>query len=554
MSRCIEKLTHHTEKCNSNDGLQVFEQDDGTYDGFCFACGTYVPDPYGDKPKGFKPAVKPAKTEDEIKAELAEIADYPVVPLLDRKLRRESLEYFGVRIAVSELDGETPVACYFPYTNDVGLVGYKARLLREKRMWCIGSCKGAKPFGWEQAVSAGGIRLFITEGEFDAVALYQALRDKSKGTKWEHLIPSVVSVGTGSGGAREFLAAHIGDITRNFKEVCLVFDNDEPGKAAVAEVLKVLPTAMTAYSPKGKDANDAVKQGFSRQLADAVMFKAEVPKNTRLVLGSSLHAEGRSKPEWGYSWPWEGLTEKTRGFRLGTTVYIGAGVKMGKSEVVNALAAHCVKEHGWKVFLAKPEEQNRKSYQMILSKLAGKIFHDPKIEFDYEAYDAASLKYGEQIYFLDLYQHMGWEALKADILVAVQQGCKAIFIDPITNLVNGEDSGAQNTKLQEIAQELAAMAKDLDVIIFIFCHLKAPTNGESHERGGKVYSHQFAGSRAMMRSCHMMLGLEGNKDPDLDEEDRNMRSLVLLEDREFGATGTVRLYWHSKTGLFTECP
>lgn len=49
-----------------------------------------------------------------------------------------------------------------------------------------------------------------------------------------------------------------------------------------------------------------------------------------------------------------------------------------------------------------------------------------------------------------------------------------------------------------------------------------------------------------------MIGIEGNKDPDLPAEQRNVRKLVLLEDREFGASGRVPLYWDSKTGLFNE--
>jgi twinkle protein len=49
-----------------------------------------------------------------------------------------------------------------------------------------------------------------------------------------------------------------------------------------------------------------------------------------------------------------------------------------------------------------------------------------------------------------------------------------------------------------------------------------------------------------------MLGLEGNRDPNLDAETRNMRDLVLLEDREFGESGRIKLYWDRSTGLFNE--
>jgi twinkle protein len=106
--------------------------------------------------------------------------------------------------------------------------------------------------------------------------------------------------------------------------------------------------------------------------------------------------------------------------------------------------------------------------------------------------------------------------------------------------------------LQEIAQELAAMALDLNTVIFIFCHLRNPDGGPPHERGGEVLSSQFAGSRAMARSCNLMLGLEGNRDPNLSNEEKNLRTLVLLEDREFGQTGRFKLFWDERTGLFNE--
>lgn len=202
--------------------------------------------------------------------------------------------------------------------------------------------------------------------------------------------------------------------------------------------------------------------------------------------------------------------------------------------------------------MAKPEEANNKTYKLLAGKMAGKIFHDPTVEMDFNAYDKAGESLKGKLAMVNLYQHLGWETLKADIYAASAWGAKVVFIDPITNLTNGIAAADANTKLQEYAQEMSAMALDLGIVIFIFCHLKAPGQGDDHEHGGAVLSSQFAGSRAMMRSCNMMLGLEGNKSPDLDVEERNMRQLVLLEDREFGQTGRFPLYWDVKTGLFNE--
>lgn len=223
-----------------------------------------------------------------------------------------------------------------------------------------------------------------------------------------------------------------------------------------------------------------------------------------------------------------------------------------KSEVVNAIAAHLIEVHKLKVLMAKPEEANKKTVKLLAGKIAGKIFHDPKIAFDEKAYDEACDIMRGKVVLLDLYQHLGWETLKQDIIMAAKAGVKAVFIDPITNLTNGMTAADANTKLQEIAQELAAMALDLDIVIFIFCHLRNPDAGLPHERGGKVLSSQFAGSRAMARSCNYMFGIEGDKDPDKEEDERNLRQLVLLEDREYGEVGPTPLFWNKATGKFVE--
>src|SRR5690606_38316186 len=140
----------------------------------------------------------------------------------------------------------------------------------------------------------------------------------------------------------------------------------------------------------------------------------------------------------------------------GETIYIGAAQKMGKSEVVNTLAAHFIREHNWKVFLVKPEEANVKSYKLVAGKLVGKIFHDPKVPFDDEAYERAGEIIGDKLYLLNLYQNSTLEVIKGDIRAAAAEGCGAIFIGAITNLTYGMPAADANVNLQEIAEELAA--------------------------------------------------------------------------------------------------
>lgn len=567
--QCLEKIKYEID--GKKYTCQVFSRDDGTVDGFIFSIGRYVRHPYGTERTTDSLPAPNIKSDKEIEEELADVEAYTTVDVPSRKLRADYLEYFGVKTSLSEEDGKTPTAMYYPYTKDGKITGYKVKTLQEKTFWAIGSLKSVDLFGWEQAKVSGAKRLIITEGEDDAIAIKSILERYTK-PEFKDYMPAVVSLAHGSGSVRRDLTRFKSEINRYFKEIVICFDHDEPGEIATKEAKLIFPHAMEASLP-GKDAQECLFKGHSKAVFNAIQFRTSEIKNTKLVFGKDLHSEGRKEPTWGdLSWPWDHLNKTTRGIRYGETVYIGAGVKMGKSEIVNALAAHFIKEHDVKVFMAKPEESNVKSYKLLAGKLVGSVFHDPKREFDFQAYDKAGEILHDRVAMVNLYQHLGWESLKSDILSAVEWGAKAVFIDPITNLTNGDNAGDANSKLQEIAQELAAMAVDYNIVIFIFCHLKAPEGNITkekrekayhdgkfiglgncpHEYGGDIYSSQFAGSRAMMRSCNLMLGLEGNKDPELSDEERNVRHIKLLEDREFGETGTFPIYWDRNTTLFKE--
>lgn len=327
MGKCVEKLPHRTDKCRSRDGLQVFLADDGTYNGHCFACGAHVPNPYGDKPAGYKPVIK-IKTLEDIQRELAELEEYETYDLPDRKLKKEYLEYFGVKVGVNEEDGVTPHSVYFPYYKAGELNGYKCRTLNPKKFWAVGSTKNVDMFGWEQAKLQGGKKLFVTEGEFDAVALFQIMKEHNRGTEWAHLNPAVVSLSNGSGGAVKQLTQLLPEIRKQFKEIVLVFDMDEPGRKAAEAVVRIIPDALVAELP-AKDANECLIQGRSKAAYNSCQFQAAKPKNTRLVSGNDLHERAKKPPVWGVSWPWKHITEATRGIRRGETIYLGAGQKQG---------------------------------------------------------------------------------------------------------------------------------------------------------------------------------------------------------------------------------
>lgn len=568
----IDYLPHNTKDCNSKKGLKVFLQEDGSINGWCFACQTFIEHPYGAEIKEVDVPKIRKKSEDQIIEEMAEVSSYPIVDVPSRRLRANTLKEFGAHVSMSEQDGKTPTAIYWPLTKDGDLVAYHVKGLPteggKKFVYNLGNAKNADLINWENAKSSGAYRLIITEGPEDMASIsriYEMHGDPD-------YTPAVVSLPRGAGSARKVLQKHGEEIKRLFKEVVLCFDDDQAGREAVKDSMLVLPTAKNVVLPR-KDANQCLIDGVAKAAYNQLAFHANAPKNTRLVFAESLHEKAREPAQYGsMSWPFPKLNEATRGITEGLTYYIGAGVKMGKSELLNEIAVHNIREHNIKVFMAKPEESNLKTYKLLANKAASSVFHDPRKDFDYEAFDKAGALLRNHVVMLDLYQHIGWETLKLDIIAAAEWGAKLFFIDPITNLTNGINAADANTMLQGFGQEISAMSKDLNIATLIFCHLKAPEGNISydqrqsfyksgkyiglgncpHEMGGSINSAQFAGSRGMMRSCNYMLGLEGNKDDTLTKEIRNVRRLRLLEDREFGESGSFDLYWDENTTRFTE--
>lgn len=571
MGKQIDELPHNTEKCHTKTGLKVFLDDDKVT-GYCFSCKTFVPNPYGKEVLA-KDVPKPlVKSDEEIQAQLDEVDTFPVVEV--RKLGVKTLNYFQAKVSLSEYDGVTPTAIYWPLTRDGKRVGYhvKGLIKNDKNksfVYNLGTGKDVDLIGWEQAKVSGAYRLIITEGPEDMASVEKIYR--MHGNPEYH--PAVVSLPAGAGCTAKVLQRHSADIKRLFKDVVVCFDDDEPGREAVTVAAGVLPNVESVTLPY-KDANECLLQGVAKQAYKALAFQKAKPKNTRILRGGDIHEKAKIPAKYGeLTWPFPQLNKDMRGIRLGETAYFGAGTKIGKTTLKNCLSAHWMKNDGVKVFMADIEEQADTTYKLLANQLTGKVFHDPTIPFDEAAYDKAGEVLKDKLYLLDLYQFVDWKTLKEDIKNAVGDGCKVVAIDPVTCLTNGVNAAEANTLLQEFSSDLAAMSKDMGFFGIMFCHLKAPDGMLSeekreryygkgqytdlgpidHEWGGSVYSSQFTGSRAMQRSCHLMMGLQGNKDPDLAEEIRNTRQLTILEDRRWGNSGKYNLFYNKNTGLFEPC-
>jgi twinkle protein len=362
-------------------------------------------------------------------------------------------------------------------------------------------------------------RLLITEGELDAMSAYQMLE------KYR-----VACVSLPFGANVKAVLDNLGYF-KGFKEVIVCVDQDEPGRKLSKEIASVLPHALFMKISE-KDANDMLRNGKESEFISA-FFDAQVYQPDMIVRVKDIMGKVLEVPKMGTPWPWPSLTRVTYGRRDGEGMYVGAGVKIGKSEFINQLVAFDVLS-GRKIAVLKYEEVPAQTVKRVAGKIDGCFYHKPDVTFNAAQLEKTALSMHEYLYMYPAFGPATWDSTKEFIRFAAMSGCKTIVIDPVTKLTNALDSSETERELRKLSDEIACMAQDMGFFYIITCHLKAPMSGPPHERGGNVQSNQFRGSRAMMENCFYMLGIQRNKDPDLSEEERNTSTFVLLEDRAFG--------------------
>jgi len=228
-------------------------------------------------------------------------------------------------------------------------------------------------------------------------------------------------------------------------------------------------------------------------------------------------------------------------------------VKIGKSEFINEVVQFDV-QRGKKIAILKYEEPPSMTVKRVAGKQDGIFYHKPGIVYNDADLRATSMAMQDYLYMYPAFGKATWETTREFIRFASLSGCETIIIDPVTRLTNHLDSSQTESALRELADELSCMAQDMGFFYIVTCHLKAPQNGPPHERGGRVQSNQFRGSRSMMEACFFMLGIERNKDPDLPDDERNTSSFVLLEDRNFGNSCRFDVFYDVNDQSYLEPP
>jgi hypothetical protein len=274
MATCIEKLP--CLDCNSIQSIQTYLNIDDAlgiewYTSFCHgACWENKGDPYSGSP----PKVT-VKTEADIKAEVEIVRSCRLFKTSKpyRGIPTELYQRWGVRLLLSEFDGKTPYSIGFPMEDYGELVGWKCRPLLKKDFYGVGRSANVDPYGLARALNISKEVIWVTEGEFDAIALEYAMMMAGKSKRYP-----VISL-THGGGSIDKNFKYIEDRLAHHKWIVLVLDDDIVGKKAEKTAISMWPDRVVVVSkPKGsKDANDAVKSGLATEMGKlALNFKSSI--------------------------------------------------------------------------------------------------------------------------------------------------------------------------------------------------------------------------------------------------------------------------------------
>lgn len=386
--------------------------------------------------------------------------------------------------------------------------------------------------------NAGGKRLYLTEGEFDAASLYEAL-----GKTYPVLSLPSASIGD------KFIKANL-SYFQSFAEVVYAGELDSAGSGAAERLYSVMPDKFW-YVPltKWKDANEFLENGDKDTLKWAALKPQRyTPDN---FFCSDADVEKAIREENPYSYVPTGhtkLDDSIRGLVRGGITFIKAPRGIGKTELVRYFETAMLKaDDETKVALLHAEEMKSTTYRAMATYELGfnvrtkddAAWNGYTEEQVIEAAKAAT-KSERTIIFEMRAADDPMKILEYIRLAATVYGASFIFVDHIQRLAYLSQTGVDGatSMLTALGSRAAQLCKELNIgLIFI-----SQVNDDGRTK--------YAG--ALEEEAIICIKLERDTESD-DELERNTTRFVIDKNRPFSKLGDAgAVYYDPETTLLTE--
>lgn len=333
----------------------------------------------------------------------------------------------------------------FPYLRNDELIMHKhLKIERENGKKVTWVSKDSEPclFGW-QVISKHSRQLVITEGELDAMSMYQY--------GW----PAVsVPLGAGTGAKHSWIEYEWDNLDR-FDRIYLVFDMDREGDIAKQDVAKRLGIHRChIVDLPHKDANECLENGITPLQISTCMLNArtidpdELKRPTHFrqqIIDRFFPVNGQKA---GFDLPWEKTVGRIRVYPGEVSVwagYNGSGKSLMLGQVIRTAVAN-----GERSCIASFEMSGAKTLSRMITQVYGRSPTELQVnlEIDY---------LNENVWIFDLVGTAKSEKMLEVFQYAARRyGIKQFVVDSLAKLGMAEDDYAGQKKTVEALTEFAA--------------------------------------------------------------------------------------------------
>jgi twinkle protein len=435
------RFLRHTncDECGSSDANSLYENGSA----YCFSCGHWSL--WKDK-KDYTPM---------------ETQPGAYRSLRDRGISKETCEKYGIEVFVVN---DAIVTHKYPYFDGDEYVANKLRHL-PKTFTSEGEIQKGNLFGQQLFPKASAKSITITEGELDAVSVYQM-----QGSRWP-----TVSLKNGAQAVSRDIKANL-EYLESFQHIYICFDADPQGQAAALQAAQLLSPGkakIIKMDPKLKDANGYLVAGKQEEFVKT-WWQAELWTPAGILASSELKARIRNRrKDPGLPYPWDGLNKKVYGIRRGEAVIVTADTGVGKTALLREIEFHILQtDPHAKVGTIFLEETPEDSGLGLVS-VAGSIpFHLPDATYSDSEYTAAErILEGDRIFFYDSFGSTRVDEIISRVRYLVKGlDCRYILIDHLSIMVSDQMQGDERKKLDEVMTKLKTLTIELDMALIAIVH------------------------------------------------------------------------------------
>ncbi len=507
--------------CGSSD---AFSYNPDRKVGLCHSCSTAYPSnkPMFDWAREEYPL--PEKPVDVMKLEVAK-STYEGI----RGLDPEVAKIYGIQLQLSADD--VPVRYAFKHKENVKYRGYDEK----KFWWKDRGIPDESLFGPEY--NAGGKRLYLTEGQFDAASLYQVL-----GKTYPVLSIPSASI------SEKFIKKNI-DYIKSFTEVVYAGELDDAGRKAAERLYAAIPEKFW-YVPltKWKDANEFLMNGDGEILKWAALKPQRYSPDNFFCTDDAVEKAIREENPYEYvPTGHQGWDDKMRGLVKGGITFIKAPRGTGKTELIRYFETAMLKSDDTRIALLHAEEMKSTTYRAMATYELGinvRTKDDAKwngvSEEDVVKAAQAATKGERTIIFEMRANDDPMKVLEYVRLAATVYGAGYIFIDHVQRLAylsaNGVDGAT--ALLTALGSRMAQLCKELNIGVIFISQVNAD--------GMTKYA------AALEEEAIICVLLERDSESE-DELEQNTTRFIIDKNRSFSKLGNAgAVYYDPITTILTE--